>query len=195
MQDQAKISLSAFELELVTNPQWILTKNGVIQKVYTLFGSVSEAYKLTPGLQSLPPVITNLSPKISKGENYKGLPYVMLDFPRCFGKDDVFAIRSFFWWGHYFSITLHLKGKYLVQFSPSLLKAIDKHGFHDWYINESNEEWSHDVKSSMVKLKPNAVLTDRVILKLSNKIDLEQWDQAAEFYKEQFNLLMNMLRN
>ena len=34
------------------------------------------------------------SPKISKGENYKGLPYVMLDYPRCFGKTDIFAIRQ-----------------------------------------------------------------------------------------------------
>ena len=37
--------LSAAELELVTNAEVLLTKNRIIQKVYNMFGTVSEAYK------------------------------------------------------------------------------------------------------------------------------------------------------
>src|SRR5262245_61567301 len=113
MQESAKVSLSAFEQQLVTDANWILTKNGIIEKVYLLFGNLSEHYKQEPLLQQLPAEAVTASPKIARGENYEGLPYVMLDYPRCFGKEDTLAIRTFFWWGHFFSITLQLKGKYV----------------------------------------------------------------------------------
>ena len=35
--NDAKVHLSAEEFELVKNAEWILTKNGIIQKVYDLF--------------------------------------------------------------------------------------------------------------------------------------------------------------
>ena len=65
---------------------------------------------------NLPEEVLIQSPKISRGENYNGLPYVMLDYPRCFGKEDVFAMRTMFWWGNFFSITWHLKGKYSKEY-------------------------------------------------------------------------------
>ena len=54
--------------------------------------------------------IVQSTPKIAKGENYLQLPYVLLDYPRCFDKENIFAIRTMFWWGNFFSITLHLSG-------------------------------------------------------------------------------------
>ena len=99
----AKVQLSAEEMRLVRDAAWILTKNSVMGKVVAMFGELSGGWK---------------EPKISKGENYKGLPWVMLDYPRVFGKEDVYAIRTFFLWGHAFSITLHLKGC-LLYTSPS----------------------------------------------------------------------------
>jgi len=43
--NDAKVHLSAEEFELVKNAEWILTKNGIIQKVYDLFGLVAERMK------------------------------------------------------------------------------------------------------------------------------------------------------
>ena len=68
----------------------------------------------------MPEVIKTSTPKISKGENYKDLPYVMLDYPRCFQKEKTIAIRTFFWWGNFFSINLQLSGEYKEQALPSL---------------------------------------------------------------------------
>ena len=109
------VELSKNELELVTSSEVILTKNRIIEKVYLLFGSLSEEYRrlLQAHSSKLAPEVFQQSPKISRGEQYLGLPYVMLDYPRIFSKDDVFAIRSFFWWGNHFSIRLQLSGKYL----------------------------------------------------------------------------------
>lgn len=193
MQDQAKISLSAFELELVTNPQWILTKNHIIQKVYALMGEVSEQYQLHMQWSQLPPAVTSLSPKIARGENYKGLPYVMLDYPRCFDKEDVFAVRSFFWWGHYFSCTLHLKGVYLRQYAPLIKRAVSADQFNDWYINTSNEEWNHDISMLSQKITTDIQIENNEVLKLTAVLHLHQWDQAKLFFEAQFNQLVKII--
>ena len=94
------VELSKNELELVINSEFILTKNRIIEKVYNLFGALSESYKntLLRHVNTLPVEAFTTSPKIYKGENYLSLPYVMMDYPRVFLMDDIFAIRSFFWW-------------------------------------------------------------------------------------------------
>src|SRR5688572_20484305 len=108
------VKLSKEELGMVTDAGLILTKNRIIQKVYDLFGEVSMVYQQQH--DRFPVEVVAVSPKISRGENYRGLPWVMLDYPRRFSQADVFAIRSFFWWGGFFSFTLQLKGSYLHQY-------------------------------------------------------------------------------
>src|SRR5580700_4684754 len=103
--DEAKIRLSVEELELVENAEWILTKNRIIDKVQNLFGILAVKMKTELETISLPDEPLQTNPKISKGENYNGLPYVILDYPRLFSKENVFAIRTMFWWGNYFSVT------------------------------------------------------------------------------------------
>ncbi len=78
----ANVKLSKDELELVTNAELILTKNRIIQKVYELFGELSIAYRELS--KDLDEDLLHIPPKISKGENYLGLPWVMLDYPRNF---------------------------------------------------------------------------------------------------------------
>ena len=120
------VELSKNELELVTSSEFILTKNRIIEKVYNLFGALSETYKdaLKAGEAFLPDEVFVTSPKIYKGENYLSLPYVMMDCPRIFFKEDMFAIRSFFWWGNYFSITLQLSGVYLEMYADKIVDFI-----------------------------------------------------------------------
>ena len=114
--------LSPKELELVNNADWILTKNAVIQKVYLLFGELSETYRsaLENNPSFTPEDIGARSPKISKGEHYEGLPWVMLDHPRNFTGDDSFGIRSFFWWVNFCSITLQLSGRFQEKYATSV---------------------------------------------------------------------------
>jgi hypothetical protein len=127
--DSAKIQLSAEELSLVQNAGWLLTKNTIIEKVFALFGDVAHQMRdnFAAGEGIIPAEVLVPSPKISKGENYKGLPWVMLDYPRFFNREDAFAIRTMFWWGHFFSVTLHLKGAYLPQ-SNSMYVLAERNG-------------------------------------------------------------------
>lgn len=196
MQESAKVSLSAFEQQLVTDASWILTKNRIIEKVYLLFGNLSEHYKQEPSLQQLPAETLLASPKIAKGENYEGLPYVMLDYPRCFGKEDTLAIRTFFWWGNFFSITLQLKGRYLGQYAEVIQQNIQKMPNEELWINTSDEEWMHHFRNdNMMRIvEHQQSISDKKLLKLAVQCKLEEWDNVEMKLAVSFQQLLELLQ-
>jgi hypothetical protein len=197
MTGSANVSLSAFEKQLVTDANWILTKNGIIRKVYVLFGGLSEAWQSYTSLRQIPKDIKETAPKISKGENYEGLPYVMLDYPRCFSKEDVCAIRTFFWWGNFFSITLHLKGKYKTQHEQVIADAIRRGVLNDAWINVNDDEWVHHFEHTnmnRVQLTDADTIREKKLLKLAYKLELNQWDNAEELLKKVFDQYMQLLQ-
>ncbi|HYH14201.1 MAG TPA: hypothetical protein VD794_03215, partial [Flavisolibacter sp.] len=110
--DEAKIQFSPAEMELMNNAGIILTKNRVLQKIKLLLEGIQE--EMTHIVYREPDFhdheVFQALPKISKGENYLGLPYLVLDYPRHFDSVNIFAIRTMFWWGNTFSSTLHLAG-------------------------------------------------------------------------------------
>ena len=179
MTGSANVSLSAFEKQLVTDASWILTKNNIIQKLFVLFGELSETWQSNTVLQQLPSAIN-----------------VMLDYPRCFSKEDVFAIRTFFWWGNFFSITLHLKGKYKEQFEQVIAAAISNGELSNAWINYTDEEWIHHFEHTNmnpVQLTDAAALRNKKVLKLAYKLDLNDWDSAEDFLKKVFDQYMQIL--
>jgi hypothetical protein len=189
--DAAKIQLSSAEMALVTDPEWILTKNSIMGKVVAMFAALSEVYR--PLLRG-----GGNDPKIAKGENYKGLPYVMLDYPRIFGKEDVLAIRTMFWWGHAFSTTLHLKGSYKDLFLPVIRShwgALVAAGFH---AGVSEDEWQHEhvpENYRAMEAFPEDVFAEeaRPFLKLSARCELDRWKEASAVLEEQFRVLVGVL--
>lgn len=196
----AKVMFSPKELELVTDAGWILTKNRIIGKVYTLFGSLSESYRKVwsafPELAGDEPGF--LSPKISKGEQYKGLPWVMLDHPRYFTITDSFAIRSFFWWGHYCSITLQLSGKYQEKYAEKIRLYFQQHPAMraNWYIGVGNDAWEHHFGNdnySLLSEQPVADWQQFPFLKLAKKIPLQQWDDVNDFFESSYREILQML--
>src|SRR5690606_35248150 len=121
---EAKIRLSPAEMDLVNNADIILTKNAIIQKAMHLLGALQEKQQSWVKA-NMAGFGRGSSPKISKGENYRGLPYLVLDYPRIFDTEALFMVRSMFWWGNFFSITLHATGhfanalseKFVLQYS------------------------------------------------------------------------------
>lgn len=180
----AKIHLSAEEWALVQNEHILLTKNAIIQKVYLLFGGVAEELRPWYEKDDLAfPSILKAGPKISKGENYEGLPYVMLDYPRAFGKEDCLAVRTFFWWGHYFTVTLHLKGIYQQQLARRLENNAAVLAANNFRISLYGDEWNHDLGTSHWQDLPSAGISATSILeapfcKLSAKVPFDEWKES-----------------
>ncbi|HRE50151.1 MAG TPA: hypothetical protein PK339_01930 [Flavitalea sp.] len=199
---EAKITLSAEELAIAQNADWLLTKNAIIEKVYHLFGLMSETLKAYEGNASFSsfPELFLASPKIARGENYRGLPYVMLDYPRRFGKEDIFAVRTMFWWGNFFSVTLHLKGKYKKHFLPVLLKNMERLAAMDFMAATDEDEWRHDLLPEHYKKLAGLdaatcarVLGEKAYCKLTASIPLDQWNRLnaslPAYYRELFQAL------
>lgn len=200
--DTAKIQLSAEELRLVTSEQFILTKNRIIEKVYGLFGLLSSDYLIKhEGIFT--PEIVSVLPKISKGENYGGLPYVMLDYPRYFTTENIFAIRTMFWWGNHFSITVHARGKFKHNIAQAFLTAnesmLQEPG---WYIQVSGDEWQHhkteDTHIAFGKLtedqKRNLPQT-LPFAKIAFYLPLDHWSEAAQILSAQFHFITKVINN
>jgi len=187
--DKAKIRLSAKEAELVANADWILTKNVVLQKVkYMLEELQAEQQnflRANPGI--LPAEVIAIPPKISRGENYKGLPYLVLDYPRYFGKDDHLAIRSMFWWGNFFSSTLHLTGVYKKMYETKIESSFSSLKENSFFIGAGNDQWEHHFETNnYLSLKEmtdtgfKSFTSNKEFIKLAKKIPLEQWNDSGD---------------
>jgi len=200
--DEAKIRLSAKEMELVTNAGWILTKNDIMQKAKWRLEQLQQ--QMTDHVQQLPQPLTidisKVSPKISKGENYKGLPYLVLDYPRIFEKENVFAIRTMFWWGNFFSITLHLGGIYKEAFEEKIIAATDIFKSNDfaWCIN--TDEWEHHFETSnyipLTTYTANEFKTlveKNSFIKKARQYPLQQWNDIPENLISDFKLILRIL--
>jgi hypothetical protein len=202
MMDQSKIQLSLLEIDLVNNASWILTKNGIIQKAKQLLLGLQEKQQAYLQSQSsyLPAEVLKPSAKISKGENYQGLPYLILDFPRLFEHKDIFAIRTMFWWGNFFSITLHLSGNYKTMFAQKIIACYELLKETDFFICVHEEQWQHHFEkdnytpiSKWDKDDFEYMLNSGSFIKLANKIPLRQWEDVQEILLQHFKQIIEVL--
>ncbi|MEI9946884.1 MAG: hypothetical protein WDN26_22025 [Chitinophagaceae bacterium] len=189
MKTPAKIQLSSLEMELITNTNWILTKNNIIKKVIDLLGAVQAEQQdfFTTDSSSLPKEVIQTSAKISKGENYQGLPYLILDQPRFFNKENVFAIRHLFWWGNFFSSTFHLSGKYKETYQKKIIQAFSSLSEDDFFVCIHPDQWHHHFEednfvpiNKLTAEQFEEIILGNTFIKLSKKVSLKEWDKVQE---------------
>lgn len=198
--DATKIRLSAKEAELVLNADWILTKNEILKKGKHLLEAVMEdQLKIIPFFKFLPAEIIRPSPKISKGENYKGLPYLILDHPRYFDNKNIFAIRTMLWWGNFFSTTLHLSGKYKRSYEPALSSSWSSLK-ENYYCCINDDPWEHHFeKDNYVAIEEiseatfKKIIAERSFIKLARKHSLHEWDNAIQKLTTDFKIFLKTL--
>jgi hypothetical protein len=202
MNKRANLQLSSEQRDLVNNTRWILTKHEIIKKVYEMFGEISEMMKkeVLQNTYLFPEDLKHRGGKISKGENYQLLPYVLLDYPSFFVKKNILTVRTMFWWGNFFSITLHLSGYQKTQFIsnvPSLLSLLKESNF---FICVNHEEWQHHfneanyvLATSLTETKFNEI-TRQEFFKIAKKLPLSEWDNAYDFIMEGFKKIVELLQ-
>jgi hypothetical protein len=201
MNQEAKIQLSAREMELVNNTEWIFTKQLILEKVYLLLGQLHHNFKSLVQKEKtfLPASWQRPGGKISKGENYKGLPYAILDYPAEFSKEKIFAVRTMFWWGNFFSISLHLSGE-----SLNMITHLDE-GLRflkqkDFSVSVNENEWHHHfeednfVKTTSLNENEIKKLADKKFLKIAKKTGLNNWDSAAGFLEKGFEEIVQFIK-
>lgn len=200
--DTTKIRLSTEEEALVCRTDWILTKNRVLEKIKIMLASLQTQQQHTfDQLQHCFSQDVNTTPKISKGENYKGLPYLILDYPRFFNRENVFAIRSFFWWGNFFSTTLQLSGKFKVKYENKLITSFEHLQSLHFHICINEDEWQHHFEADNYLSLHNLsfdrfeeIILQRHFIKLSKKIPIGQLNEIEESLLDNFNQLITLLK-
>jgi hypothetical protein len=197
----AKIHLSKQELELVSSPDFILTKNAVIQKLRVFLEEVQQKQSdiIEKYRSHIPEDVLKISPKVSKGENYKGFPWLVLDYPRYFTAENVFAIRTMFWWGNFFSVTLHLSGKHKKKIQRNIINAFPVLAEKGFYFCTGDDEWQHhfDVSNyASLKSCDNHFFADAIahksFLKLAKKIPLGEMETMEELICRNYETLVKI---
>jgi len=199
--DTPKIRLSKEEEALINRADWILTKNNILQKVKQLFSNLqSRQHLVLQGILNLQPEIVNSPPKISKGENYKGLPWLVLDYPRLFEKESFCAIRTLFWWGNFFSSTLHLSGKYKNACRQKIIGLFENLQQKKFSICINTDQWEHHFDEDNYKAIEGMGLVEfeevtgrHSFIKLAKKVPLDQWNDAEIKLAEIFSHLAHIL--
>jgi len=168
-----------------------------------LFGeAASELQAMLKDQRNINTELLAASPKIAKGENYQGLPYLMLDYPRMFNRENMFAFRTMFWWGHFISVAWQLKGVYNEFYRHAIstnYSALSEAGFH---ICICEDEWRHDFQNDNYKplgeLTPTAfqsLVEEKPFLKLAAKLTLDKWDSADLWLTDTYRLLLKIIEN
>jgi len=183
--------LTLSELELISNVEVLDIKRSALAKIHDLLSETKEhlhtAYAAAP--IALPRGKNVFSGKISRGENYRGLPYMILDFPAYFSQQDIFAFRTMFWWGHFFSVTLHLQGKYFHYCQKNINDNFDQLLGKSLFISIAKTPWEyHYAVDNYILLEDEHrdVFGSLDFLKLSIQIPLERSrdlpGRASDFY-------------
>lgn len=134
------------------------------------------------------------TPKVSKGENFEGYPFRILDYPRFFTKSDVFAFRTLIWWGNMINFTLHLKGEYLIKHFSQLKQLLIDYDL-PLYFSSTGDEWSQNPSDKNYKLldaETIAQISPKEIdfLKVVQVEPLNKINQLNELYQLFLNQLI-----
>lgn len=196
----AKIQLSPQHIKLVTDAGWILTKNEILAHIKTAFEDLYNWQQLTINSHILPAAVLKPGGKISRGENYQGLPWIVLDNPRHFVKGNVCAIRTLFWWGRFFSTTLHLSGSWQQEIGQKLVNAFDNLQQEAVKICYTGDEWVHDINSSSyTPLKQvdqksfEKIIQEASFIKIAMHTAIENIENAIEVLKQQFKFFTTII--
>jgi hypothetical protein len=175
------------ELDLASDPTLLLIKYRMMEKVWDFLEDLQKEIRkqLKPFEKELPKELNLRQGKISKGENYKRLPFMMLDFPAFFTKEDILAFRTMFYWGHFISSTFHLQGKFAQKYGLLLAEFFRKS--EDVYFCVNGSPWEYDYKSNnyvlITTLSPGEVeehVAATNFIKISVKFSIEEMPKKFE---------------
>jgi hypothetical protein len=198
MQD-ANLIINADELELIKDADLIRRKISALGKISACFGSLQgEIEKEIHGFPYLPEEAVQNNFKISRGEKYREMPYLVMDYPACFGRRDIFACRTMFLWGHEFSFTLHLSGSYLRDAGPALLHNEGELAGKEFFACVNSNPFEYHFGAD--NYRPLESLSGgeegwgaKGFVKLSRRLSLDRHKEIVEYGLETYLLLFRAM--
>ena len=199
-------NLTENERQTLANTVFYTYKKGATEKILKQFHLLKdEIFKEIQGCKNtIPNDADIITARIFKGENYKGLPYIMMDYPRLFNKNDVFSFRNMCWWGTHYSFTLHISGAPLNAFRNTIAENIHQLKGREVYYCVNNTPWEYHferdnfmplddlLNDTSIDIREN--IMERQFIKLSRKTAIQSWDELLQFGPETFRMFMETLK-
>lgn len=178
---------SSEELSFIGDTQFPLLKLEAMEKVKLMLQELGSLMLSEP---ILPATTKPVNYKISRGESYKKLPYMILDVPQLTSQNLHRAGRIMFWWGKYFMLMY-----YWDQTIESCNKLLaDMRQLKNNYILIGEDIWSNDIEEA--QWKECSTITDndflalktQKIIKLAALLPIKDYaflgDAAVNFYSQ-----------
>ena len=181
--NHTNLDFSSRELKTLKEQEFFRVKHKLTIKISELFNQLKQVIKedIKHVNFRFPNKVDVISGKISKGERYNQLPYINLDFPKYFSKKDVFVYRSMFWWGNFFSFTIHLQGKFLDRYRTTLASNLKILRNKQIYFCVNTTPWNYTFDPSNYKLIDKIpakdlkeMIANRSFIKLSRRVLINQ---------------------
>lgn len=192
------------ELNFISDKAFFEKKAAINNKVIEHLNMLQQRVNilLKANTDWLPENVLHSSPKISRGENYKGFPWLVLDYPRVFSNEEVFAFRTLFWWSHSWVLTFQLSGSFFKQFYSSIRANLNSFMDVSCKIGIGKDPWIHNPEDVMyVDLQKfisaespfDEVIHDQPFFKLIKKIEFGKseklMEEAIAFYSNCLRLI------
>ena len=177
---KSRIILTKHQLDFARSSEYPLTKHAIIQNIVQLFEELGQSLQ-SSGWESSPKEY-----KITRGENYQLMPYVVLDYPQLKVNQFNLVTRTLFWWGHYCSLNLiihkDLVNDGIIEFNEPL------------YVQNNNQLWNNNVfEGYQLSETLNKSSIEADYIRLVKLVKIEEIDSLPELvsgYKDWINLLM-----
>jgi hypothetical protein len=172
----------------------------LIDKVVVQFNHLSAQVKEVIQRHNLPHELANARVRIFRGDNYKLLPYAVMDYPALYARENSFAYRTMFWWGNFFSFTLYLHGTYLDMYRENLqegVRGLTGKGFY-FCVNETPWQYHYE-RDNYISLDEmlnqqngdiEQLIGERDFIKLSRFIKINDWKKVNSTCIETFESLL-----
>ena len=202
--ENPKVKFEKEELALLVQPEFFLTKKRLGVKINDLLTQCIPIIegKLERNSSHLPQNIINSQPKISRGENYLSYPWQILDYPRDFGKEDIFALRTLCWYGNGFSLSLHLSGEYAKKHIDGIAANLSILAKNNFYICIHSDPFQHHFEEdNIIKCcdfvqagsSLHWLLENNKFIKIVKLFSFEEIDSIPEKIGEASRILLEIL--
>ena len=178
---KSRIILTKHQLDFARTSEYPLTKHAIIQNIVQLFEELGQS------LQYNSWELDHKEYKITRGENYQLMPYVVLDYPQLKANQFKLVTRTLFWWGKYCSLNLIIH-KDLVKDSPVQMNET-------LYLQTDNKLWNNDISQGYKPVETvDKSSTQTDFIRLVKVVKIEEIDSLPECissYRDWIKLLLN----
>jgi hypothetical protein len=192
--------LSKSEVLLLQEKDVFIKKRALAKKLELILKNLSKdveaSFEKFENFQSL---VKFDKPKISKGENYQGLPYFVLDCPRYFKPKSMFSFRTLIWWGKEISCSLVISGLALNTLKELVIHQSLKSDFFfcvnstPWEHHFNDNNYLHSSVISSVTIRNQ--IEGHGFIKVADKMALDEIDTINTFAVNSLARFLNNLSN